>query len=52
MINEFLKKFPDDLLRIPLDREIILVIDLLSDTHTIFIPPNRMALAELMEQKE
>ncbi|PHT97936.1 hypothetical protein BC332_33142 [Capsicum chinense] len=50
--NEFPKVFLDDLHGISPDREIDFEIDLLSNTHPIFIPPYRMALAELKEFKE
>lgn len=48
VVNEFPKVFPD----VPLDRKIEFGIDLVLDTHPIFIPPYRMALTELKELKE
>lgn len=44
MVNEFLKAFLNDLYKIPLDREINIGVNLLSDTHPIFISPYRMDL--------
>jgi len=44
--------FPEDLPKVPLEREIDLGIDLLPDTQPIPIPPYKMALAELKELKE
>ncbi|XP_070013893.1 uncharacterized protein [Nicotiana sylvestris] len=52
VVNEFLEVFPDELPRIPPDREIDIGIDVLPDTQPISIPPYRMALAELRELKE
>ncbi|KAH0644675.1 hypothetical protein KY284_032559 [Solanum tuberosum] len=52
VVNEFPKVFPDDLLGIPLGREIEFDIDLLSDTQPISIPPYRMASVELKVLKE
>ncbi|XP_070004111.1 uncharacterized protein [Nicotiana sylvestris] len=51
IVNEFLEVFPEDLPRIPPDREIDFGIDLLPDTKPISIPPYRMAPAELKELK-
>ena len=48
VVNEFL----DDLPGVPLEREIDFGIDLLPDTPPIYIPPHRMAPAELKELKE
>ncbi|XP_069155650.1 uncharacterized protein [Solanum lycopersicum] len=38
-VIEFLKVFPEDLLVVPPEREIIFGIDLLADTHPISVPP-------------
>ncbi|KAF3670933.1 putative sulfate transporter 3.4-like [Capsicum annuum] len=43
--------FPSDLPRIPLDKEIDFEIDLLPETHPIFVPPYRMAQPELNFKK-
>nr|XP_009803207.1 PREDICTED: uncharacterized protein LOC104248608 [Nicotiana sylvestris] len=51
IVNEFLEVFPEDLPRIPPDREIDFGIDLLPGTKPISIPPYRMAPAELKELK-
>lgn len=48
-LNEFLKFFLDDLLSVPLNREINFEIDLLYDTQTISIPPYQMDPIELKE---
>ncbi|WMV09562.1 hypothetical protein MTR67_002947 [Solanum verrucosum] len=52
VVNEFPEVFPDDLPGVPPKREINFGIDLLPDTEPIFIPPYRMAPAELKELKE
>ena len=52
VVNEFSNVFPDDLPGIPPDREIEFGIDLLPDTQPIYIPPYRMAPAELKELKK
>ena len=39
VIAEFLEVFPEDLPRVPPEREINFGIDLLTDTHPISIPP-------------
>ncbi|XP_070017341.1 uncharacterized protein [Nicotiana sylvestris] len=52
IVNEFSDVFPDELLGIPLDREIDFGIDVMPITQPISIPPYRMALAELKELKE
>ena len=52
VVNEFSDVFPDDLPRIPPDREIEFEIDLLPNTQPISISPYRMAPAELKELKE
>ena len=44
--------FPEDLPRVPREREIDFGIDLLPDTQPISIPPYRMDPAELKELKE
>ena len=48
VVNEF----PEDLPKVPLEREIDFGIDLLLDTQPISIPPYRIALAELKELKD
>ncbi|KAH0776482.1 hypothetical protein KY290_007893 [Solanum tuberosum] len=50
--KEFSEVFPDDLLGVPLEREIDFGIDVLLHTRPISIPPYRMAPAELKELKE
>ena len=52
IVREFPNVFPDELLGLPLDREIEFCIDLVLGTAPISIPPYRMALAELKELKE
>src|SRR5687767_8837761 len=52
VVNEFPDVFPNDLPGIPPEREIDFGIDLLPDTRLIYIPPYRMAPAELKELKE
>ena len=47
IVKEFLDAFSDDLLGLPLDREIKFVIELVLGTESISIPPCRMAPAEL-----
>ncbi|XP_019224223.1 PREDICTED: uncharacterized protein LOC109205913 [Nicotiana attenuata] len=51
IVNEFPEVFPEDLPRVPPDREIDFGIDLLPGTKSISIPPYRMAPAELKELK-
>ncbi|WRX11508.1 Reverse transcriptase domain - like 10 [Theobroma cacao] len=51
IVSEFPNVFPDDLSRLPPDRELEFPIDLLSGTAPISIPPYRMAPAELKELK-
>ena len=51
VVWEFSNVFPEDLLRLPPDRELEFGIDLLSGSTLIFIPPYSMALAELKELK-
>ncbi|WMV37511.1 hypothetical protein MTR67_030896, partial [Solanum verrucosum] len=52
IVNEYPKVFSEDLPGIPLDREINFGIDILPDTQPIFIPPYKMAPAELKELNE
>ncbi|XP_016454316.2 uncharacterized protein LOC107778549 [Nicotiana tabacum] len=52
IVNKFLDVLPDDLPRIPLDREIEFGIDTLPGTQPISIPPYKMAPAELNELKK
>ncbi|KAG5568314.1 hypothetical protein H5410_064671 [Solanum commersonii] len=52
VVKEFPEVFLDDLPGVPPEREIDFDIDLLPDTCPIFIPPYRMAPAELKELKE
>ncbi|WMV24940.1 hypothetical protein MTR67_018325, partial [Solanum verrucosum] len=51
VVSEFSEMFPNDLPGMPLDRDIDLCIDLEPSTRPIYIPPYRMALAELREHK-
>nr|XP_016491575.1 PREDICTED: uncharacterized protein LOC107811203 [Nicotiana tabacum] len=51
IVNEFPEVFPEDLPRVPPDREIDFGIDLLLGTKPISIVPYRMAPAELKELK-
>ena len=50
-MKEFIEVFFDDLLEIPLEREIDFDIDLFPDTQTISIPSYWIALAELKKLK-
>ena len=52
VVREFPNVFPEDLLRIPIDREIEFSIDLLAGTSPISKAPYRMAPIELKELKE
>ncbi|KAH0722658.1 hypothetical protein KY290_005316 [Solanum tuberosum] len=52
VVKEFPEVFPDDLLRVPLEREIDFGIDVLPDTRPISILPYRIAPAELKDLKE
>ena len=52
VVCEFPEVFPQDLLRVPPEREIDFGIDILLDTQPISIPPYKMALAELKKLKE
>ena len=51
IVKEFPYVFPDDISGLPPDREIEFVIELISGTKPISIPPYRMAPAELKELK-
>ena len=51
IVKDFPDAFPDDILGLPLDREVKFTIDLISGTEPISIPPYRMAPAELRELK-
>lgn len=52
IMNEYSDVFPEDLPRIPSEREIDFGVDLLPDTQPISIPLYRIAPAELRELKE
>ncbi|WMV46525.1 hypothetical protein MTR67_039910 [Solanum verrucosum] len=52
VVSEFPEVFPNDLPRVPPEREIDFGIDIIPDTQTISIVPYRMAPAELKELKE
>ena len=52
VIAEFLEVFPEDLPRVPPEREIDYGIDILPDTQTISVPPYRIAPGELKELKD
>ena len=52
IVKEFPDVFPNDLSSLPPDRAIEFVIELVPGTEPIFIPPYRMAPAELKELKE
>ncbi|XP_070050506.1 uncharacterized protein [Nicotiana tomentosiformis] len=52
VVNEFLDVFPNELSGLPPKREIEFAIDLLPDMQPIYIPPYKMAAAELRELKE
>ena len=51
VVREFPDVFPDDIARLPSDREVEFTIDLILRTEPISIPPYRMAAAELRELK-
>ena len=51
IVNEFPDVFPDDILGLPLDKEVEFTIDLIPGTEPISIPPYRMSPAELRELK-
>jgi hypothetical protein len=52
MVNEFPDLFPEELLGMPLDRDIEFVIELKSGTTPIYKTPYRIATLELAELKE
>lgn len=47
MVQEFPDVFLDELPRLPLERELEFVIDLIPRTHLISLPSYRMALVKL-----
>ena len=51
VVRDFLDVFPDDLSGLPPEREIDFPIDLVPSTAPIYLPPYRMAPAELKELK-
>ena len=51
VVREFPDVFPDDIARLPPEREVEFTIDLIPGTEPISIPPYRMASAELRELK-
>ena len=53
MVEEIpvVREFPDDIARLPPEREVEFTIDLITGTEPISIPPYRMAPAELRELK-
>ena len=51
IVKEFPDVFPDDNSGLPPDREVTFTIDLIPGTEPIYIPPYRMAPAELRELK-
>ena len=51
IVKEFPYVFPNDISGLPPDREVEFTIDLIPGTEPIFIPPYRMAPAELREIK-
>ena len=51
VVQEFLDMFPEDLPRLPPDQELEFGIDLLSGSTSIYIPPYKIASAELKELK-
>jgi hypothetical protein len=52
VVNEFLDVFPEELLSMPPNRDIELMIDLMPDTAPIYKNPYRMATPQLVELKE
>ena len=52
VVNEFLDAFPDDLLGMPLDRDIEFIIELLPGTAPIAKRPYQMRVNELEELKK
>ena len=51
VVREFPDVFPDDIARLPPEKEVEFTIDLISRTEPISIPPYKMAPAELRELK-
>ena len=51
VVREFLDVFSEDLLGLPLDRELEFEIELLSCSAPVSIPPYKIAPAELKELK-
>ena len=51
VVREFLDVLPDDIARLPPEREVELTIDLILGTEPISIPPYRVAPADLRELK-
>ena len=51
VVREFSDVFMDDIVGLPLEREVEFIIDLIQGTEPISIPPYRMAPAELRELK-
>ena len=51
IVHKFSNVFPEDLPRLPLDRELEFGIGLLPESTPISIPPYRMALVKLKELK-
>ncbi|XP_070046821.1 uncharacterized protein [Nicotiana tomentosiformis] len=51
-VNAFSGVFPDELLRIPPDKEIDFGIDVMPDMHPMSIPPYRMSPTKFKELKE
>ena len=51
VVREFLDVSPDDIVGLPLDREVEFTINLIPRTEHISIPPYRMAPTELRELK-
>ena len=51
IVREFPDVFPYDIARLPPEREVEFTIDLISGTEPIYIPPYRMAPAQLRELK-
>ena len=52
VVCEFPNVFPEELPRLPPEREIELCIDVVPGTYPIYMPPYRMAPAELKERNE
>ncbi|KAG5590778.1 hypothetical protein H5410_041292 [Solanum commersonii] len=52
VVSEFPEVFPDDLPVVPPKRESYFGIDIIPNTHPIYIPPYRMTSTELKELKE